>query len=225
MADLEDEGGDVPGASPVSGGLPTEAGGVPTPGMAQGTPQEPVVEVGRQEVDEKTPREIEENVALTGNPAALSLASGNPEITERQRAIAIARLTNPTAPPEKLAELTGTTTRQVAAALAAPAVRRMMAPILDRHNAGLEECAKAIGEALKAEKKTYVTWEGAITAERADPDHKTRLDAAELGMKGHGALDNKDTVSDVHVTLTDEALAKIAIGVAKVSDFLQRGPK
>lgn len=231
MASLEDDGqeGALPGAGPAHDRHTPEAPILPAGELAQGAAPKPdvVVDGGAPLAPKEAPapREVDENVVLYGEPEAPPLGAGEGGLNETQRAVMNARLMHPDATPRKLAEIAGTSTNQVSRILALPAVRRVMAPILDKHNASLEECAEAIGGALKATKKVRLVSEGAVVAEYEDPDHKIRLEAAELGMKGHGAIDSKDTVSDVHVSLSDEQLAKIAIGAAMVSDFIQRGPR
>lgn len=231
MASLEDDGeeGALQGGGPAHDRRSPEAPILPAGELAQGAAPKPdvVVDGGAPLETPQTPqaREVDENVVLYGEPEAPPLGAAEGGINETQRAVMTARLMHPDATPRKLAEISGTSTQQVSRILAMPAVRRVMAPILDKHNASLEDCAEAIGGALKATKKTRIVFEGMVTGEYEDPDHKARLDAAELGMKGHGAIDSKDTVSDVHVSLSDEQLAKIAIGAAVVSDYIQRGPR
>lgn len=222
MATLDDEAGELPGASSADGGREAAAGSVPPDVLAQGAAQEPELDVERKAVQPPAAREIGENVVLYGEPGVP--ADPNAGMTGTQRAIAQYRLEHPEATTAMIAAACGTDKGTVTKAMRTPAVLRFMTPILDAAGADLKACAEAVGRGLQAKKKTYATFEGNITDEREDPDHKVQLDAAKLGMEAHGALEEKAPVNINLVGLTDQQLAAIASGEKRVEDFIETKP-
>ena len=226
MASLEDEaGGVVSGAGAPDGGRAAAPGDVPAPELAQGGAPKPDLGVDRAaRLASPQAREVDDNVVLYGEPAAPPLSAADGGITETERAIATHRMTHPDATPAQIAEATGTTKSVVTRVLNTPAVRRFMSPILDEQGASLREAAKAIGDALKAEKVQRFAYKGDIVEACPEPDHDVRVKAAKVAMEGHGALEPAPAVNINMVNLTDQQLAEIAAGKKTLADFTPTRP-
>ena len=105
-----------------------------------------------------------------------------------------------------------------------PAARLYLAGILDAEGATLKATARVIADAHKADVITYFQKDGKVTATKIDTDHRTRLAAGELNLKARGELREGAQVQvNMYAELTDEQLAKIALGQASPGDFIPKG--
>jgi len=83
--------------------------------------------------------------------------------------------------------------RSVEKALEKPEVRLYMSRYLDDAGAKLEDSARVIAEAHNATvQKEYLNKFGDVVQGEEKVDHNTRLRAAEINMKAHGAAAPKD---------------------------------
>ena len=165
-----------------------------------------------------------DNPPVSGEPPAPSEGRGALPITPTQRAIAEARLADPEKSQKDIARELGVCPNTVSQALSKPAVRMMMSQHLDAAGAGLAKTAQRISEGMDAEKITYFQKDGEVTDERVDVDHRTRLEAAELAMEGHGVKEQAGVQVNIYQDLSDEQLAAVASGAAKMTDFIDLRP-
>lgn len=239
MADLEDEEvppGVVPGdGAPLDRRAPA-AGGLPPVDLAQGSAQEPQLGVDERPVvaapkkappkvvrPDLPPLETDANRVVAGEPPAPPLSTRE-GLTPKQRAVADYAMTHPDASASEIARAVGVAQTTAAEALDAPKVRMYMSQYLDRAGATLQKSADVVAAAHDAVKETPVTWEGEIRDVHRQPDHKMRLDAAKLNMQAHGALDQEGLHVHQELHLTDEQLALVASGKARMSDFARTRP-
>lgn len=110
-------------------------------------------------------------------------------------------------------------------ALQNPVVKSHVVAELDRAGATLGATAKVIAEAHEAKEIKFFSYEGVVRDQREVVDHSTRLRAAELNLEVRGELKQ----AGVNVTfnkfgeLTDEQLAKIALGQEVPTHLLPQG--
>jgi hypothetical protein len=167
------------------------------------------------------------NQVLFGEPPAQSSTGGDSPITATQRAIADAHLRDTTVPKSHLARELGVSPNTVYGALAKPAVRMYISQHLDAAGASLEKAARVISEAQDAHvTEKHVDPETGATevAESSVPDHEVRLKGAKLSLEAHGALENVGAQVNIYQNMTDEQLAAVACGQAKMSDFIDLRP-
>jgi hypothetical protein len=182
--------------------------------------------VGRPRVHpEYEPLEVGANRVLRGEPPVLRTDPDAADpLTPKQRAVVNAKLEAPEATQAQLAARAGCSEATVAKTLAAPAVQLFMSAHLDAAGATLKKTAQRISEALDAEKTTYFQKDGMVQDERVDIDHATRLKAAEIAMEGHGVKEQAGVQVNIYRDLTDEQLAAVACGRAKMADFIDLRP-
>lgn len=146
-------------------------------------------------------------------------------LTDRQALISEAFLENGGKITEQDAEAAGYASLTTAkAALQNPTLKAHLSNYLDDAGATLRKSAEVIAGAHDATETKFFAFEGEVRDEKTVVDHKTRLSAAKLNLEARGELN-----SGVNVTfnkfgdLTDEELAKIALGQAPANRFLPGG--
>lgn len=228
MAELFDEGDDVPGDGAILGGVQADNRVVPAQRLSPGgAPEQEVGLVGAgigevvpaARVPKKVkpllePLEPEFNKVLSGNPGAPT------DLTDTQKQVADYRLLHPEATQAEIAQKAGVAVTSIGKMLARPQVKLYMSAVLNEQGATLQKAARVISQAQEATKKTYVSFEGKIRDEREDPDHDIRLKAAKASMEAHGALEDKGMQVNVFQSLTDEQLMQIRSGKARPDDFM-----
>ena len=149
------------------------------------------------------------------------------ELTDRQRAAVEIKLAEPGIKHSELAERAGfASVQSLRKSMATPQVRNYLSAALDAAGARIEDSAKVIAEAHAATKVTHFSFQGNVTDEREDIDHRMRLDAAELNLEARGELHKNAAIAqqnNMYVNLTDQQLAAIASGAAKAADFMGHG--
>ena len=224
------QGGDMAGCQP--------AGVVPLGHLAPREAQGPELDMGRSggEGHEVRPclqplyQPLEPNQGnrpLRGEPPAPISGPGAQPITPIQRAIADAHLADQTLPKSQIARNMGVSAAAVTKALDKPAVRMYLSQHLDAAGATLEKAARVISEAQDAHQVEKIRDSDSGTVEVVEssvPDHEVRLKGAKLALEGHGALEQPGQQVNIYQGLTDEQLAAIACGQAKVADFIDLRP-
>jgi hypothetical protein len=110
-------------------------------------------------------------------------------------------------------------------ALRLPQIAGYLSKCLDDAGATLESTAVVVAEGQKAVKKTYGIYKGEIIDERSDPDHGTRLAAAELNLKARGELKGDRVQVNLFNGLADRDVAAIAAGQLDPAKLVDRGPR
>lgn len=114
--------------------------------------------------------------------------------------LADAILTNPEKPLKKIAREVGLSPCQAHHALQKSDVRDAIAVRLERMGLTVDKCVTAVREALKATKTQSLSITSVGKEKnfeiRTDPDHQTRLKAAELGLRMHNFIGNLNKGTD-----------------------------
>lgn len=144
-------------------------------------------------------------------------------ITEQQERAAAAYIASG-GDVAKTAEVAGVTPKVVKGMLQKPQVRAYLATFLDEAGATLESAAQVIADAQQAKETRLFAFNGRVTDTVELVDHKVRMDAAKLNLQARGQLKDGVNVNvNIYAELTDEALAQIAMGVARPEDFMAPG--
>ena len=229
MADLF-EAGDVPGDGAVGIGPQALPGELPPERLAPDAAPQPKLGVvgpaGKKRViahPELEPKEVGENVVISGEAPSPPLTPEEGGISAADKAAADYRMTHPDADSGEISAAIGMNKGSVTRALGKPAVKMYMSQWLNHVGATLEKAATVIKEGQEANKETPISYMGEIKDVHIQPDHDVRIKAAKLSMEAHGVLDEKVQVN-IYQNLTDEQLAQVAIGVRKPQDFIETRP-
>ena len=170
------------------------------------------------------PREVDANKVVDGNPPAPDLRPVEGGLTTTQRAVADFKMRNPTATIKQIAAGTGAAHSTVVETLQRPQVKMYMSHYLDEAGATLKKAAEVIAAGHEATIETPISYKGEIMDTHVQPDYKERRESAKLSMQAHGVLEPDGQQVHQHVHLTDEQLAMVATGQAKMSDFARTRP-
>lgn len=126
---------------------------------------------------------------------------------------------------EEIATKSGLPLDRVRAVMTIPQIRGYFSKHLDDAGATLEASAKVIAEAHGARKMAVVSYLGEANVIDAGPDHKIRLDGAELNLKVRGELKGDGQSINLFMDLSDEKLAQIADGRLDPATLIDVGPR